>query len=125
MNAIKQQQAAPTSINGFGSGGNVMQGGDDPLPIDLHSVYLRTKAAGYTYDLTLSACAVQGITGRMRGVEAIAALLLATSNEDNFKTSEYMRAGLVEALYHLTSDAHSVLERGNEHAEKMARGVAA
>lgn len=105
---------------------NIRQQGQQPdqshdfEPTDLHGLYLRTKAAGYTRDLTLSACAAQSMAGRLRGVESIAALMLATSNEDDFKTSEYLRTGLVEALYYLTNDVHRVLELRNEEAREVA-----
>lgn len=94
-------------------------------PVNLHDLYQRNKACGYSDDLTFSVSEVQSIATRLRGVKAISALMIATINREEFSVSEYIQSGLVEAMHALTSDVQDSLERRNSAIQEAKEAVCA
>lgn len=86
--------------------------------MDMHAMYREQAAAGYTRDLTLRASEVQAVTARLRGMEAISAVLIAGLDNEALKLGAWMRGGLVEAMHALAADAYQVLERNDTSAQK-------
>lgn len=94
---------------------------DDPL--DLHDVYRAQAACGYTRDLTLRSHQVQHITGRLRGIHAVAAVLVMGESLDA-TLGAYLRSGLIEAIHAMSLDGIGEIDSINSHAGK-AQGATA
>ena len=75
---------------------------DDPASIKLHTLYHSNLACNFNNDLTLRAHQAQSITGSLRGIQAITAVLIATADEDAIDLGPWMRSGLIEAINTIT-----------------------
>lgn len=97
----------------------------EPVPLSLHHLYHQQAAAGYSYDLTLHSHQVQKITANLRGINAIAAVLIAGDDGEQLELGAYLRGGLIEAISALSWDLTNRIERDNERAAKKAQGTQA
>lgn len=92
---------------------------EESAPLDLHRLYQQQAACGYTRDLVLNATQVQDLVTRLRGINAITAVLIAGDNTEQLHLGDWLRAGLTEAISALTWDMANDLERINERARKQ------
>lgn len=91
---------------------------DESAPLDLHDLYIHQEACGYTRDLKLRAHQVQTLMGRLRGIHAINAVLIASSDDNTLNLGQWLRHGLVEAANALVWVAANDLDDINERARK-------
>lgn len=89
---------------------------DEPASIQLHTLYHSNLACNFNNDLTLRAHQAQSITGSLRGIQAITAVLIATADEDAIDLGPWMRSGLIEAINTITWAMSADLEKINERA---------
>ncbi len=90
---------------------------------NLQDKFTLCAAAGYDRGLALHPQQVQSIAARLRGISAIAAVLMVAGDPEDMQLGDRIHMGLVEAIEALTSDAASVLDRADEHASSQ-RGAA-
>lgn len=95
---------------------NAAQAGVSVPPLDLHHQYLQQAAAGYTRDVMLSSHAMQSITRSLRGINAIAAVLIAGDETETLRLGDWLRGGLIEAVNALSWNMAEDLERANDRA---------
>ena len=91
---------------------------DESAPLDLHALYHQQEACGYTRALTLSAHQVQNLMGHLRGIHAINAVLIASSDDSSLQLGQWLRCGLVEAANALAWAASNDLDTISERAHK-------
>lgn len=91
---------------------------DEPTPLNLHDVYRTHAGCGYTRSLTLAPNQVQQLTARLRGIHAINAVLIASSDDNTLNLGQWLRHGLVEAANALAWVAANDLDDINERARK-------
>lgn len=89
----------------------------DEQPFDMHREYQLNADCGYTRDLSLPACEAQSVAARLRGANAVTAILIAEGAE-NVSLGGYLRGGLLDALHCLIGDAMAALEHANDEASK-------
>ena len=89
----------------------------DESPVDLHHEYSLNAHCGYTRDLKLPACEAQSVAARLRGANAVTAILM-TEGTENVSLGGYLRGGLLDALHCLIGDAMVALEHANDEASK-------
>lgn len=87
----------------------------DEQPFDMHREYQLNADCGYTRDLKLPACEAQSVAARLRGANAVTAILIAEGAE-NVSLGGYLRGGLLDALNCLIGDAITTLEQANNEA---------
>ena len=92
---------------------------DESAPLNLHHLYQQQAACGYTRDLVLRAHQVQDLVSRLRGINAITAVLIAGDDTEQLHLGDWLRAGLTEAVGALAWDMTEHLERINERACKQ------
>jgi hypothetical protein len=90
----------------------------DPAPLDLHDLYRHQEACGYTRALTLSAHQVQTLMGRLRGIHAINAVLIASSDDISLQLSQWLQNGLIEAANAIAWSMANDLESIDKQARK-------
>lgn len=86
-------------------------------PLNLHDVCLEQRACGFDNGLHLLSHAVQTIATRVRGIQAISAVLLVDDSLD-CTLGAHLRYGLVGAIHALASDTEADFEQANEAAMK-------
>ncbi|WP_234263103.1 hypothetical protein [Hydrogenophaga sp. NFH-34] len=82
-------------------------------PLDLHEVCREQRACGYDNDLHLRSRDVQTIATRVRGIQAISAVLLVDDSLD-CTLGAHLRYGLVGAIHALAADIDADFEQANE-----------
>ena len=85
-------------------------------PLNLWKLSRRVAACGFTSELTLSSHEAATITARLRGINAIASIFLAATDDEEIVLGAWLSSGLMEAINALSSDATSSLERARERA---------
>ena len=90
----------------------------DSAPIDLHHLYLEQVACGFTRDLKLYAHQAQDLATHLRGITAIASVLIASGHCDAMEIGPWMQHGLFEAIGALSHNATAKLESINDRAHK-------
>ncbi|MNS50468.1 hypothetical protein D3C72_831180 [compost metagenome] len=91
---------------------------DDEKALDLHDVYNQNSECGFPKELLLSHGSAALIAARLRGINAVSAVLIAGNARDNLDLSDWMRGGLIEAIHALAEDAYGALEHDKELAQK-------
>lgn len=89
----------------------------DESPVDLHKEYNLNAHCGYARDLRLPESEAQSLASRLRGANAVTAILM-TEGAENVSLGGYLRGGLLDALHCLIGDAMAALEHANDEASK-------
>lgn len=89
---------------------------EDPQPLDLHNEFTFNAAAGFQHTLQLPPRIAQELRGRLGGIQAVTSVLMTES--DAVTLGAWMRGGLLDALYWLSTDALSGLDNLNTRAQK-------
>lgn len=89
----------------------------DESPMDMHQQYHLNTHCGYTRDLRLPESEAQSLASRLRGANAVTAILM-TEGTENVSLGGYLRGGLLDALDCLIGDAMTALEHANDEASK-------
>lgn len=90
---------------------------NDNDQLDMHRAYQRAAECGFTKDLLLHSSQAQNIAARLRGIDAITAVLMV--DDGAIDVGEFIRGGLIEAVRALADDANSMLESINTRAQKQ------
>lgn len=90
----------------------------DGKTFNLHDLYLRNSACGYPEKTLLPLGSAAKVAARLRGINAVSAVLIAGSDEGDIELGAWMRGGLAEAIHALAEDAFNELERCKEWTEK-------
>lgn len=88
--------------------------------VNLHDEYHRTANCGFDLNLHLRPHEAVNLAARIRAIGAINAVFLATSSASGAKLSEWMAAGLQDAIRVLADDACSDLEEAANRCAKEA-----
>lgn len=89
----------------------------DEQPFDMHREYQLNADCGYARDLRLPESEAQSLASRLRGANAVTAILM-TEGAENVSLGGYLRGGLLDALHCLIGDAMAALEHANDEASK-------
>lgn len=93
----------------------------DDSPLDLHAEYQLIQECGFANALELNVREAQDIAARVRGISALAAVLLATECTNLCNLGKPMRFGTLEALHILAGDVESKLHQANNRAHEAAQ----
>lgn len=94
----------------------------DALPaFNLHTAAHANTVAGFTSPLRLQSHQAAQLASSLRGMEAIARVLVAVTGEDCSDTAlivgDYLRSGLLEAIVSMAANAGEMLETLNNQAK--------
>ena len=86
--------------------------------VDVHAVAGRMAACGFDNDVLLPQRTVAALARRLRGIDAIAAVLTAEnphlSSDDAMTLGDCLRGGLIDAIAMLADDAAAALDAAND-----------
>ncbi len=98
---------------------------DDPPPFYLHAAAHANTVAGFTHNLRLQSHQAAHLARSLRGIEAVARVLVAETGEDYSDTAlvlgDYLRSGLVEAIVTMSANAGELLDTLNEQAQAASK----
>ena len=97
---------------------------NEPGFISLHDEYQNAHACGIDADVSMFSVSAQSLAAKMRGIEAITAVLMAESFEGEVDSgvtlSNWLRHGLIEAAHALTADMRAEFDDHVHRANREA-----
>ncbi|QXL83271.1 hypothetical protein [Comamonas sp. NLF-1-9] len=91
-------------------------------PLDLHEIYMAQAFGDFSAGVRLGAFDARRLAQRLRGIEAISAVLLACGDDNRLRISARMLSGLADAVHALALEAIDVLDRADLEGKLEAGG---